>query len=74
MFQAIKKFFSSENENSKLIEAEISFDNLMRQVDDDTADLTKLEGHVRDQFKNIQDDVDSIRAGIDELIMGQEIF
>lgn len=67
MFKRFKSFFRTKDEKEQKL-AQNDFDELMKKVDDDDLDLTRLEHHVREEFDGIGEDVEAIQKEVDEVI------
>jgi len=67
MLKELKKLLKNKDDK-ELGAAENDFDELMKKVDEDELVLEKLEKHVREEFDEIDDDVESISKKIDEVV------
>ena len=66
MFAILKQLFKTKDEK-KLDEATEEFDVLMA-VEEDEVDLAKLDGHVRAEFEEINEQVEKDKKGVDDAV------
>lgn len=63
----LKNMFRTKDEK-ELSVVENDFDELMTKVDEDEMDLVKLEKHVRKEFDEIKEDIQSLGKDVDEVV------
>ncbi|MBN2306911.1 hypothetical protein JXD20_02905 [Candidatus Peregrinibacteria bacterium] len=67
MFKKLKQLFTSKAEK-ELLAAEKDFDKLLHTISEEEAGLDTLEKQVREEFEEIDDDVEKISRKVDEVV------
>ena len=67
MWKEIKERFSPKKDPA-LVEAETSFDELMAKVQSDETDLDTLERNLREEWKEINRDVNKIESVVNGIV------
>jgi hypothetical protein len=67
MLDRLKKLFADRDKEEKS-SAESHFDELMKAVDNDQTDLSKLEGHMREKWEDVHREMDDVRKGVEDTL------
>lgn len=67
MLEKLKNFFQKK-EASETHESKSDFDALMKKVEEDGADLEKLEKYIREEFGEIDIEVEAMSKRVSELV------